>query len=144
MSWGNKIVIVFIVFAGLMLTLVYKSINTKSELVSNEYYKDELRYQDKINSQNNASKISGVKIEQDAEAVIIHLPQEQKGLAISGDVFFYCITDELKDYHTTLQVDSTNRQIVMKKSLQKAAYNVKINWQQGKETFYFEEKLLIP
>lgn len=144
MNWGNKLVVVFIVFGAFIGYLVYSAVTTKYDLVSKDYYKDELRYQDKINSQNNASKISGVKIEQDAEAVIIHLPQEQKGLAISGDVFFYCITDELKDYHTTLQVDSTNRQIVMKKSLQKAAYNVKINWQQGKETFYFEEKLLIP
>ncbi|MCX6207510.1 MAG: FixH family protein [Bacteroidetes bacterium] len=144
MNWGNKLVVVFIVFGAFIGYLVYSAVTTKYDLVSKDYYKDELRYQDKINSQNNASKISDVKIEQDAEAVIIHLPQEQKGLAISGDVFFYCITDELKDYHTTLQVDSTNRQIVMKKSLQKAAYNVKLNWQQGKETFYFEEKLLIP
>lgn len=144
MNWGNKLVVVFIVFGAFIGYLVYSAVTTKYDLVSKDYYKDELRYQDKINSQNNASKISNVKIEQDAEAVIIHLPQEQKGLTISGDVFFYCITDELKDYHTTLQVDSSNRQIVMKKSLQKGAYNVKINWQQGKEPFYFEEKLLIP
>lgn len=143
MNWGNKLVVVFIVFGAFIGYLVYSAVNTKYDLVSKDYYKDELRYQDKINSQNNAAKISDVKIEQDAEAVIIHLPKEQKGFSVTGDVFFYCITDEQKDYHIALQVDSANQQIVMKKNLQKAAYNVKINWQLGKEPFYFEEKLLI-
>ena len=143
MNWGNKLVVVFVVFGAFIGYLVYRAVTTKYDLVSKDYYKDELRYQDKINSQANAAKISDVKIEQDADAVIIHLPQEQKGLAVSGDVYFYCITDENKDYHTALQVDSTNRQIVMKKILQKGAFNVKINWQQGKEPFYFEEKLVI-
>ena len=135
MNWGNKLVVVFVVFGAFIGYLVYRAVTTKYDLVSKDYYKDELRYQDKINSQANAAKISDVKIEQDADAVIIHLPQEQKGLAVSGDVYFYC--------HTALQVDSTNRQIVMKKILQKGAFNVKINWQQGKEPFYFEEKLVI-
>jgi hypothetical protein len=31
----------------------------------------------------------------------------------------------------------------MKKSLQKGAYDVKINWQLGKEAYYFEKKLMI-
>lgn len=143
MNWGNKLVVVFIVFGAFIGYLVYRAVNTKYDLVSKNYYKDELRYQDKIDRQNNAAKISDVKIEQDADAVIIHLPNEQKGFAVTGDVFFYCITDELKDYHTALQVDSSNQQIIMKKSLQKGAYNVKINWQVGKEPFYFEKKLLI-
>lgn len=144
MNWGNKLVVVFIVFGAFIGYLVYQAVNTKYDLVSKEYYKDELRYQDKIDRQKNASKLSDVKIEQDADAVTIHLPQEQKGYAVSGDLFFYCITDDRKDYHTALQIDSTNQQIVMKKNnLQPGAYTVKINWQLGKEPYYFEEKLLV-
>ena len=40
MNWGNKLMLVFIVFALLIGTLVYKSINTKYDLVSKDYYKD--------------------------------------------------------------------------------------------------------
>jgi hypothetical protein len=143
MNWGNKLVLVFIVFGLFIGYLVYRAVTTKYDLVSKEYYKDELRYQDKIDRIKNASKISEVKLEQDAEAVIIHLPQEQMGYAVSGDVFFYCITDDRNDYHTALQVDSTNRQIILKKALQKGAYELKINWQLGKELYYSEQKLQI-
>jgi hypothetical protein len=143
MNWGNKLVVVFIVFGCFIGYLVYRAVTTKYDLVSKDYYKDELRYQDKIDRIKNASKISDVKVEQDAEAVIIHLPQEQKGFAITGDVFFYCITDDRNDYHTVLQVDSSNKQIFLKKALQKGAYELKINWQLGKELYYSEQKLMI-
>lgn len=143
MNWGNKLVVVFIVFGLFIGYLVYRAVTTKYDLVSKEYYKDELRYQDKIDRIKNASKISEIKVEQDADAVIIHLPQEQKGYTVTGDVFFYCITDDRNDYHTVLQVDSTNRQIFLKKTLQKGAYDIKINWQLGKELYYSEQKILI-
>lgn len=144
MNWGNKLVVVFVVFGAFIGYLVYRAVNTKYDLVSKEYYKDELRYQDKIDRINNASKISHIKLEQNAEAVTIHLPQEQKGFEVTGDIFFYCITDDRNDYHTALQVDSTNTQVVLKKGLKKGAYTVKINWQLGTEPYYFEEKLMIP
>jgi hypothetical protein len=143
MNWGNKLVLVFVVFGLFIGYLVYRAVTTKYDLVSKDYYKDELRYQDKIDRIKNAAKISEVIVEQDADAVIIQLPKEQKGFAVSGDVFFYCITDDRNDYHTALQVDSTNKQIFLKKSLQKAAYDIKINWQIGKELYYFEKKILI-
>ena len=143
MNWGNKLVVVFVAFGTFMGYLVYRAITTKYDLVSKDYYKDELRYQDKIDRIKNASTISEVAVEQDADAVIIHLPKEQKGFAITGDVYFYCITDDRNDYHTALQVDSANQQIFLKKAIQKGAYELKINWQLGKEPYYFEKKIVI-
>lgn len=143
MNWGNKLVVVFVVFGAFIGTMVYKAINTRYDLVSKDYYKEELRFQDKIDRINNAAKLSNVRVDQDASAITIHLPAEQKGYAVSGDVFFYCITDERKDFHTPLQLDSSATQVVLKNALQKGAYNLKINWQLGKEAYYFEEKLII-
>jgi len=94
MSWGNKLVLVFIVFGLFIGVLVYKAMNTKSDLVSKEYYKEELKYQEKIDGMNNAAKLSAVKIEQDLAAIRIQLPAEQKGAEVYGDIYFYCITEE--------------------------------------------------
>jgi len=51
MNWGNKLVLVFIVFGAFIGYLVYQAVNTKYDLVSKDYYKDELRYQEKIDRQ---------------------------------------------------------------------------------------------
>lgn len=143
MNWGNKLVVVFIVFGAFIGYLVYRAVNTKYDLVSKDYYKDELRYQDRIDRIKNASKLSEVQFDQDASTLKIQLPREQKAALISGEIYFYCITDERNDYHTILKVDSTNQQLLMKKDVHKGAYELKINWQEGKELYYFEKKIQI-
>ena len=143
MNWGNKLVVVFIVFAAGIGTLVYKAVNTKFDLVSKDYYSDELRYQDKIDGLNNAAAISLVQISQDAEALIINLPSEMKGIAITGEAWFYCKTDAEKDRKIQLAVDPNGRQVIMKKQLIKGPYELKLNWQAGTNKFYTEHKIIV-
>ncbi len=143
MNWGNKLMFVFILFAGLIGTMVYKAINTKFELVSKDYYKDELRYQDRIDGRNNAEKIGKVAVTQDAESVEIALPAEMKGMAVSGEAWFYCKTDAIKDRRIPLSVDENGRQLIMKKTLVKGNYELKLNWETASEKYYTEQKLII-
>ena len=142
-SWGNKILIVYVAFGMFILFMVYKAVNTRYDLVSKDYYKEELRYQDRIDRLNNAAKLSNVLVQQNTDAILIHLPKEQKGFKLVGDVFFYCITDERKDFHTSLEVDSTASQTILKKYVQKGAYKIKLTWQLANDPYYFEDKLII-
>ncbi len=143
MNWGNKLVVVFVVFALFMGYMVYRALNTKYNLVSKDYYKEELRYQERIDRVKNAIALGDVTIGQDATTIQIQLPKAHKGYAVKGEVFFYCITDATKDFKLPLQVDASAIQVVMKKQLQKAAYQVKLNWQVGKFAFYNEQKLIV-
>lgn len=143
MNWGNKLIIVFILFAGIIGTMVYKAINTRVELVSKDYYKDELRYQDRIDGRNNAEQIGKVAVTQNAESVEIALPAEMKGLPVSGEVWFYCQTDDSKDHRIPLQVDESGRQLILKKELAKGSYELKLNWEASSKPYYTEQKLII-
>jgi hypothetical protein len=143
MNWGNKLVVVFVAFALFMGYMVYRALSTKYDLVSKDYYKDELRYQERIDGVKNAVALDSVTISQDASTIQIKLPKEHKGFAVKGEVLFYCITDDSKDFKLPLQVDSSATQVVMKKQLQKAPYQVKLNWQVGKDAFYNEQKLIV-
>ena len=96
MSWGNKLVVVFVIFIAMIGTLVYKSIMVKNDLVASDYYTQELKYQDKINGTNNANAISQVSVAQDNDFVTIYLPSELKGNSITGEAWFYCVTDAQK------------------------------------------------
>ncbi len=143
MNWGNRMLLVFALFACFIIFLVYKCINTKFDLVSKDYYKDELRYQDKIDGKANAAEISDVKIEQDNDLVTILLPKEQNGLNVNGDVLFYCPTNSEKDKHFPLVIDSTGKQTIDKKMLSKVGYKVKITWDIDKKKFYSEKDITI-
>ena len=59
MSWGYKILGVYLVFVTGIVFLVIKSSNQKVDLVTKDYYEQELMYQDKINETARASKLTG-------------------------------------------------------------------------------------
>jgi len=50
MSWGKKITILYIGFVLLIVSMVTISASHKIELVSKDYYAQELDYQQKINA----------------------------------------------------------------------------------------------
>lgn len=143
MSWGNKLLLAFIVFAALMGTLVYMCTQENFELVSKDYYADELRYQDKIDGTNNANKLSDVVISQTDHELLLNLPKEHAGLAIKGDLWFYCPTNAGYDRKMPLQVNPEGQMQISKSALAHAAYRVKITWQSGSEKFYKEVDLKV-
>lgn len=143
MSWGNKLVIVFLLFAGLIGSMVYKAMNIKFELVSKDYYKDELRYQDRIDGSANAAKLGNITVSQDAEALRIVLPKEMKGIKTEGEAWFYCKTDAAKDRKIALQVDENGQQWIMKSKLRKANYELKLSWQTASEKYYTEQNVTV-
>ena len=62
MNFGGKIVILYLSFVGLILTLVFMSYGQKVELVSTDYYAQEINFQQKINATNNEKSLSGSSI----------------------------------------------------------------------------------
>jgi hypothetical protein len=144
MTWGNKLVVVFIAFAALMSTLVYKCMNQNFELVSKDYYNDELRYQDKIDGMNNANKVSDVALMQtQTDDVEIMLPEELNGLATTGSVWFYCPTSSINDRKIPLQVNDEGVMQVKRGLLSATNYQVKITWQVGDDKYYAEKHLAV-
>lgn len=141
MSWGNKLIIVFIVFAALMATLVYKATQTKFELVSKDYYQDELRYQDKIDGAANAALEAPISIQVNDEIISIEFPDAQKNANITGEAWFYCSVDATKDKRFVLSVDSTGIQRIDRKGLQKGDYQVKISYEINQKKYYVAQQL---
>lgn len=141
MSWGNKLIIVFIVFAALMATLVYKATQAKFELVSKDYYQDELRYQDKIDGAANAALEAPISIQVNDEIISIEFPDAQKNANITGEAWFYCSVDATKDKRFVLSVDSTGIQRIERKRLQKGDYQIKISYEINQKKYYVTHQL---
>jgi len=97
MSWGNKLVIVFVAFAAMMGMLVYRSVTTKFDLVSKSYYEDELRYQEKIDGAANAVAAGNIVVTQDASNINLQLPSALQHKLAEGEAWFYCKTNASND-----------------------------------------------
>ena len=65
LSWGYKITLVYIAFVAGMGFLVFKASSQKFDLVTKDYYEQELKYQQVIDQAANSSRLSEpVTIEQ--------------------------------------------------------------------------------
>lgn len=74
MNWGKSIVLVFIGFAIFIGILVTVCVKQQVNLVSKDYYQEELNYQQEIDELNNAAKLESKPI------IIV----DQKLIQISG------------------------------------------------------------
>lgn len=141
MNWGNKLILAFILFALFIGYMVFISFNTRFDLVSSNYYNEELRYQDKLDAIKNTNKLSNVEVFQNSNFLVIFLPKELKDSKISGNLLMYCETDGGKDFKKKFQ-DSLFIKID-KTKLQSKNYILKLNWTSDTTNYYFEKNIII-
>ena len=142
LNWGHKITLAFSAFVVFMFVMVYKSMKTDFQLVTKEYYKDELAYQQVIDGTNRANNLSSsVEVKQANNELIILLPTEMKGKTISGNIWLYCSSDDKKDRRLELTVDENGKQVIDSKNMLPANYSVKITWKADELNYYNEQRI---
>lgn len=143
MNWGNKLLVVFGLFALLLGTLVYKAMHTRFDLVSSDYYKQELRYQQRIDGIANAARISAPVVEQNATTLTIIMPEALKGMPVKGEAWFYRKSDAEADTRIALEPDADGQQVISKKLLVAGPYQLKLDWKTGDTVYYVEKELKV-
>jgi len=142
MNWGHKLLIVILCFVGMMAYLVYKSARADFQLVENDYYKNELKYQEVIDGTKNASQLkTPVRIERSGDKIVVQLPDEMKGEKINGSLWFYCAYDSKRDRRLLFSPDSNGAQSFDTALFATGNYTVKLEWTSNNTAYYKEEKL---
>jgi hypothetical protein len=140
LNWGHKITIVLVAFGLLMTTLVYKSIKTDFQLVSKDYYKDELNYQQVIDGSNNAAQLSSaLLISQKGNSISIQFPHEMKNKTITGELWFYCPYEAAKDRRIKINTTADGIHSISAGEITKGTYTVKTSWLADGSSYYNEQ-----
>jgi hypothetical protein len=143
-NWGHKLILVFLLFGGMMAFMVYRSIKTKYDLVSTEYYKDELSYQKIIDGSNEANRLkTKASVVQEGANIVIRMPDEMKNETVKGGSWFYCATDAKKDRKIELKMNKNAEQSLSTNLFIPGNYIVKLNWSSAGRQYYAEQNLII-
>jgi len=141
LGWGWKIAILYSCFVVMMVTLVVASNRQKMDLVSKNYYEDELMFQKTLDAGKNQAGLSKpVLIHADKDSVTIDFPDEFRSKVLSGDICFYSPANE--DWDKNFKI-STNNNIVTisRKSLHDTKYTIKINCAVDGKKYYQESEI---
>jgi hypothetical protein len=124
--------------------MVYRCVQTPVNLVSEQYYKDELAYQQVIDGTKQANALVGkVQLSLMPDGIRIDLPQEMRGKPVKGTIFFYCPSDAASDRHFSLGMDTRGEQEIEKGMVPNGHYTVKVSWQNGGVNYFMEQPFVI-
>jgi hypothetical protein len=144
LNWGHKLIGVFLIFVGMMSYLVFRCVKTNYDLVSTEYYKEELSYQQVIDGASRANQLgNNISISQTGSEVILHLPNEMKNTAVKGTAWFYYAPDAKRDRNITLNLNAEGEQSINSSMFFPGNYTVKIKWESNGQQYYTEEFVTI-
>lgn len=144
MNWGRAIILVFVLFASGIGYLVYRATQTEFDLVEDDYYEQELNYQQHIDQRNKAIKM-GVELSISINENTLRLGLTNIHQAItSWNVLFYDPTNRANDRNFKLaSSDSAQWFIPLEKlnqsAVQKKSYTIKLDWVMDGDTFRTEK-----
>lgn len=140
-GWGTKIAVLYGGFVILIVTLVAGSMRQSFDLVSSDYYAQELKYQEVLDAGKNSSALSApLQLNIAKDEVSIKFPAEFQGKDVNGSIHFYSPVNEAWDKTISFNA-SNNTASVNKRVLKATSYTAKINWTCGGKSYYQETKI---
>ncbi|MEQ8359840.1 MAG: FixH family protein [Cytophagales bacterium] len=142
MNWGNKLLISLIVFAGIMATMVTIAMRENIDLVDENYYQEEIEYQDRIDQMTNNIEAGALKIRLDKESSSIVLKFNDK--IENGLIHLFRPSNANEDQKIQLSTDENGLQLISYKGLISGLWRIKIEWSAESDEYYSEQVLNIP
>ncbi len=144
MNWGTGIVIAMISFIVFILTFVYRSVavdDYRHELVSEDYYKDELLYQQEIDKMNKSSELkANLRLSRTDEGLVIHFPAELDTRKVSGTVRLQRPSNKSLDVELAIDLNG-NELLIPEKRLVSGKYQVIIDWKHDEAEYLFKDEI---
>ena len=127
----------------IMFFVIKMSTDTKydHDLVTEEYYKEELAYQDQIDAQQNSAHLAeNIQVEVSAEGIQILFPSEK--IDIEGKVNLYRPSNKKLDLEIPVNLENQQMMIPAEK-LVEGKYKLSIHWKWNGTTYLFKKDLQI-
>lgn len=144
-NWGHGVALALGLFIAFILFMVFGFTygQQTSELVSDDYYGDELLYQQVIDAKRNAEQLSEIpKYQQVAQGMKVTFPStiapENKNIKFE----LFRTDDANLDVKKELNLDANNEIIIPKQVISKGPYTLKIKWSHAKKPYQVDYDVL--
>ena len=143
-NWGTGIVIAFVIFMGGTISTAVFLMNKDVNLVADDYYDQEINYQQHIDRMERTSQLEEKQIIFfDGSTVKITIPKVLVSKRLSGEIYFYRPSDSNSDIKIPLVPDSLGVHIIPVKSLEKGYWRIKVSWLSNGKDYFSEDRILI-
>lgn len=142
-NWGWKLLIAYSIFAVATLGMMFFMTTVNHDKVIDNYYEEELNYQDKINMIKRTNVLpEKPSINLDSSYVKISLPNYLRDKKISGTILFYRPNSKAMDINLPFVPDTNGVQVIPTTNLAKGKWKIELAWQFA-DIKYFQDKTVI-
>jgi nitrogen fixation protein FixH len=141
---GHYITIFFIFFISMLVTVLIASRNQDHNLVSENYYDLDLKYQKRMDAKSNlAANPNKIILQQNSDGKTIDLMFKDIESTVNGKIKLYRPSDNTRDFDVDLKLDATGKISLSTENMQAGRWILIIDWTEGDTPFYKEFNLFI-
>ena len=127
LNWGKGIFITIVLFVIIVFIMVGISITRNVDLVANNYYEKEIKYQEQIDLLKKSNTLKeNAKIDFDGTNVNISFPKNMDINSLKGTVNFYRPSDSEKDFNMPVNADANGTMKIGYEKFSKGLWKVQI------------------
>ncbi len=143
-NWGTGIVLAFVAFILFILYFVvlsFRDPESNHDLVSEDYYQQELKYQDDLDAARNLDETGArIAIAKTGEGLRVEFPATFSPEKIKGSISLYRPSNKQLDFKTPIQL--SERQLLIPKSrLLDGRWDIRIDWTYEGKPYLYQQKI---
>ena len=146
MNWGTKIALSFVGFALIMLTMVVISMNEDINLVAEDYYLQELAYEDQIDrikNTNGLQEAPTITHNKESKTIEVAFPTVLGPDFLEGEIYLFRPSDSKYDVKAKIQLNEDFEFSMPVANRAKGLWMIKLLWSNGNIEFYDEKKVVL-
>ena len=144
--WPYAIIATFVLFATYIGSMVQQAMRTNVELVSPDYYKQELAFQQRMETvARTAALPSPVLVRYDgaAQRLTLQLPATLAGQAVQGQVRFFRPSEQKLDFALPLRPTTSLEQRINTSKMRPGYWRVRLDFTAGGQAYFVDQELTI-
>jgi len=144
--WPFGIILTFVLFLTGTIGLVVMACSQSVDLVSSNYYEQELKFQNHIDRLQRTRALAGsavVAYDPLTNRITISLPPSPLHADLAGTVQLYRPSSAGLDLEIALKVDANGVQSVDASSLRRGLWKVRVSWSANGQEYFLDQKIVI-
>lgn len=143
-NWGWGIVLALALFVAMILQFVFRSFDQRIDLVTEDYYEQELGYQETMDKEENLNALEGdMKVQNSPEGLRIVFPAEIDLETISGKVQLYRPSDERLDKNYVFEGLDGGIFLIPVEDLIGGKWVIKVDFESEGVPYYYKKEIML-
>ncbi len=143
MNWGYRIFFSFVIFIGIIITMVVISMKQDVNLVAEDYYKQEIAYQDQIERIKRTNALEKQpEVSYNPQTRMVTIDVFTDGIE-SGKVHFFRPSDANRDRQLDFPEGGHGKMVVPVEGWLNGLWQVKMQWSVAGSEYYAEKTITL-